>query len=116
MPQLQRTFIKSLSETSILVRAPARRCLNLLILLQTRLDPLVIELTTGIKSSDDRGVKEAMWEALNGLLINLATDGRDINDSSKKTIETLILDAMLNGTENDGNFRFTCFSHILLTL
>ncbi|KAI9338101.1 armadillo-type protein [Zopfochytrium polystomum] len=105
LPQLQRTFIKSLSESTNQVRDPARRCLTLLIGQQTRLDPLVTELTGGLKTSDDRGVKEAMWDALFDLLNSLGSGGRAISDASKKTVETLVLEAALKSGENDDAIR-----------
>ncbi|KAI8814624.1 armadillo-type protein [Cladochytrium replicatum] len=117
LPQLQRTFIKSLSEPSkeaAVVREHAAKCLSVLITLQTRLDPLVVEISQGIKGTGsgagaseggnagavDRGVKEAMWEAMLGLLHGLGA-GRDISDVSKKTIESLLGESLLQS--GDGN-------------
>ncbi|KAJ3234763.1 translational activator of GCN4 [Chytriomyces hyalinus] len=103
LPQLQRTFIKSLSEPSIYVQTPARKCLTLLISLQPRLDPLVVELTTGIKTAEDKSVRDSMWGALLGLLNGL--EGKEITDVSKKTIETLLVDSLFNTGENDDVVR-----------
>ncbi|KAI8828909.1 armadillo-type protein [Chytriomyces cf. hyalinus JEL632] len=103
LPQLQRTFIKSLSEPSIHVQTPARKCLTLLISLQPRLDPLVVELTTGIKTAEDKSVRDSMWGALLGLLNGL--EGKEITDVSKKTLETLLVDSLFNTGENDDVVR-----------
>ncbi|KAJ3208838.1 translational activator of GCN4 [Dinochytrium kinnereticum] len=104
LPQLQRTFIKSLSEPSSEIREPARSCLNVLIMLQPRLDPLVVELTGGIRASEDKGIKKAMWDALLGLLKSLG-EGRDISDTSKKAVEALVVEGVLGGSENDDVIR-----------
>jgi hypothetical protein len=112
LPQLQRTFIKSLAEPALEVRIPARKCLTLLLSLQTRLDPLVAELTTGIKTAEDEGVKEAMWDGLHGLLKCLGSGGREINEASRKIVETLVVEALLNSSENDDSLRVSaskCF-------
>ncbi|KAJ3394121.1 translational activator of GCN4 [Entophlyctis sp. JEL0112] len=103
LPQLQRTFIKSLSEPVLYVQTPARKCLTLLIGLQPRLDPLVVELTTGIKAAEEKSIKDTMWGSLLGLLRNL--QGRDVTDASKKTIESLIIDTLFNSGENDDSSR-----------
>ncbi|KAJ3294416.1 translational activator of GCN4 [Borealophlyctis nickersoniae] len=105
LPQLQRTFVKSLTEPSSgMVRDRAARCLTTLITLQTRLDPLVVELAQGVRSAEDRGVKEAMWEALYGLLKGLGP-GRDLNAASRKTVEGLIVEALTGSGENDDGIR-----------
>ncbi|KAJ3197163.1 translational activator of GCN4 [Irineochytrium annulatum] len=104
LPQLQRTFIKSLSEPSAEIREPARQCLTVLITLQTRLDPVIVELTTGIRAAEDNGVKKAMLEALLGLLRNLG-NGRDINETSRKAVEALLMEGVLGSGENDDVIR-----------
>ncbi|KAJ3137204.1 translational activator of GCN4 [Physocladia obscura] len=103
LPQLQRTFIKSLSEPVLNVQTPARKCLTLLIGLQPRLDPLVAELTTGIKTAEEKSVRDAMWGALLGLLNGL--EGKEITEVSKKTIETLLVEALFSSNENDDIVR-----------
>jgi hypothetical protein len=53
-PQLQRTFVKSTSDpSSIVVRNKAAQALGVLMRSQPRVDPVVTELITGIKSNDD---------------------------------------------------------------
>ncbi|OLY81848.1 Translational activator GCN1 [Smittium mucronatum] len=50
LPQLQRTFVKYLSDNDQYIRTQSQDALSVLIPLQPRLDPLVSELTSGIKS------------------------------------------------------------------
>ncbi|KAI8587499.1 armadillo-type protein [Geranomyces variabilis] len=100
LPQLQRTFVKCLSESSGMVRDRAARCLASLIPLQTRLDPLIVELTQGLRGADDSGVRAAMWEALYGVVKGVGGPGRDISDTSRKTIEALITEK--TGEHDDG--------------
>lgn len=104
LPQLQRTFIKSLSETTIPVREQARECLAILIPLQARLDPLATELITGVKTAEDKGIKESMFGALASLLSTLGT-GREINEANRKAILDLILEGVYQSGENDDGVR-----------
>ncbi|KAJ1560007.1 hypothetical protein HK096_010385, partial [Nowakowskiella sp. JEL0078] len=104
LPQLQRTFIKALSEPSkeaTIVRDRAAKCLSVLISLLTRLDPLVVELSQGIRGTDDRGIREAMWEALFGL-IQGCVNGREISDASKKIVESLLSEGIRGEDYDDG--------------
>lgn len=64
LPQLQRTFAKSLADTSSeLLRGRAAKALGALIKYTPRIDPLVAELVTGSRTSDP-GVRTAMLSAL----------------------------------------------------
>jgi hypothetical protein len=107
LPQLQRTFVKSLSETGSTpaMRNKTAQCLSLLIPLQARLDPLVMELVQGIKQADAQ-VKKAIWEALFGLLQGVSRDsGKSLNESSHANIESLLLEAALESGEYDASER-----------
>ncbi|CAG8528815.1 4749_t:CDS:10 [Funneliformis caledonium] len=96
IPQLQRTFIKSLSDpSSALVRSRAALALGILISLQTRVDPLITELITGIKTSEPN-VKETMLSALESV-INKA--GAGMNDSSKKNVIGVIVDGLSDNSD-----------------
>ena len=108
LPQLQRTFVKSLGEIeSPSVRAKASSCLSLLIVMQTRIDPLILELVTGIKSSEDVGVKGAMFESLYSVLKNVDKT-KGISVGSKKSIEELLVANVFNSGENDGINNLFC--------
>ncbi|KAI4129805.1 MAG: hypothetical protein LQ338_002056 [Usnochroma carphineum] len=64
LPQLQRTFAKSLGDTSSeVLRSRAAKALGTLITLTPRIDPLIAELVTGSKTPDP-GVRNAMLRAL----------------------------------------------------
>lgn len=53
-PQLQRTFVKSTSDaTSTAVRNKAAEALGVLMKNQPRVDPVITELITGVKSNED---------------------------------------------------------------
>lgn len=90
IPQLQRTFIKSLSDTSNeLLRTRAARALGTLIEYQPRVDPLVTELLNGAKTvgKEDIGVETAILKALMEV-----TDkaGSKMSESSKNGILGLV--------------------------
>ncbi|KAJ3398360.1 translational activator of GCN4 [Chytridiales sp. JEL 0842] len=46
-----------------------------------------------------------MWDALYGLLKSLGAGGREISEASRKTVETLLVEALLGSTENDDSLR-----------
>ncbi|GBE83943.1 eIF-2-alpha kinase activator GCN1 [Sparassis crispa] len=63
-PQLQRTFVKSVSDpASLVVRTKAAQALGMLMRSQTRVDPVITELITGVKSNDD-GIAGSLMFAL----------------------------------------------------
>lgn len=88
IPQLQRTFVKSLSDASNeTLRLRAAKALGSLIEYQARVDPLVSELTLGAKNAENIGVKTAMLKALLEV-INKA--GEKLSESSKHGILDLV--------------------------
>ncbi|KAI5991791.1 armadillo-type protein [Pisolithus marmoratus] len=53
-PQLQRTFVKSVSDhASIVVRTKAAQALGILMRNQPRVDPVITELTNGVRGSEE---------------------------------------------------------------
>ncbi|KAF8447085.1 armadillo-type protein [Kalaharituber pfeilii] len=87
LPQLQRTFAKSLADTSSdLLRTRAAKALGTLITLTPRIDPLIAELVTGAKTPDV-GVKSAMLKALYEVV---SKAGAGMGDASKASILALI--------------------------
>jgi hypothetical protein len=87
LPQLQRTFAKSLADTSSeVLRTRAAKALGTLITLTPRIDPLIAELVTGSKTTDS-GVRNAMLKALYEV-INKA--GANMSDVSRSAVLALI--------------------------
>ncbi|KAL8672100.1 MAG: hypothetical protein Q9168_003432 [Polycauliona sp. 1 TL-2023] len=87
LPQLQRTFAKSLADTSSeVLRSRAAKALGTLITLTPRIDPLIAELVTGSKTSD-AGVQNAMLRALYEVV---SKAGSNMNETSRNSILALI--------------------------
>ncbi|KAI9661249.1 MAG: translational activator of GCN4 [Bathelium mastoideum] len=97
LPQLQRTFAKSLADTSSdVLRQRAAKALGTLITLTPRIDPLIAELVTGSKTSDS-GVKNAM---INALYQVVSKAGANMNDASRNSILGLIDTGVGNGEDD----------------
>lgn len=87
LPQLQRTFAKSLADTgSELLRTRAAKALGTLITLTPRIDPLITELVAGAKTEDE-GVKDAMLKALYEVV---GKAGKNMGEPAKASILALI--------------------------
>jgi hypothetical protein len=87
LPQLQRTFAKSLADTSSeVLRTRAAKALGTLITLTPRIDPLVAELVTGCKTSDI-GVRNAMLKALYEVV---SKAGSNMSEASRSAVLGLI--------------------------
>ena len=87
LPQLQRTFAKSLADTSSeILRIRAAKALGTLITLTPRIDPLIAELVTGSKTPDV-GVRNAMLKALYEVV---SKAGSNMNEASRNGILGLI--------------------------
>ncbi|KAH9915889.1 armadillo-type protein [Fomitopsis serialis] len=92
-PQLQRTFVKSASDpASLAVRNKAAEALGMLMRSQPRVDPVITELVTGAKSSDD-AIAGSLVLALARVVKNA---GSNIGEKAR---ETPIIEAnMVAGT------------------
>ncbi|KAG0651944.1 translational activator [Hyphodiscus hymeniophilus] len=87
LPQLQRTFAKSLADTSSeILRTRAAKALGTLITLTPRIDPLIAELVAGSKTSDS-GVRHAMVKALYEVV---SKAGANMSDVSRSAVLALI--------------------------
>ncbi|KAJ3309186.1 translational activator of GCN4, partial [Boothiomyces sp. JEL0838] len=107
LPQLQRTFVKCLSEagSTANMRNKTAQCLSLLIPLQARLDPLVMELIQGIKQAE-KDVQPAIWQAMYGLLKGISrSSGKSISEASLTSIKALITESLLSSGENGKSTR-----------
>lgn len=110
LPQLQRTFIKSLSDpTSNIVRSRAANALGILITLQTRVDPLVAELVSGIRTSE-ASIKETMMNALQNVV---SKTGADLSDTSKRSVISVIADGL---SDNADAGMMACAARLLGSL
>ncbi|PHH67394.1 hypothetical protein CDD81_164 [Ophiocordyceps australis] len=87
LPQLQRTFAKSLADqTSEALRTRAAKALGTLIKYTPRVDPLIAELVTGSKTTDT-GVKTAMLKALYEVI---SRAGANMGESARSAVLALI--------------------------
>ncbi|KAI0410972.1 armadillo-type protein [Xylaria grammica] len=87
LPQLQRTFARSLADTtSELLRSRAAKALGTLIKFTPRVDPLIAELVTGSKTTD-AGVKAAMLKALYEVV---SKAGANMGEGSRTAVLGLI--------------------------
>ncbi|KAL9028966.1 MAG: hypothetical protein Q9196_002741 [Gyalolechia fulgens] len=87
LPQLQRTFAKSLADTSSeVLRSRAAKALGTLITLTPRIDPLIAELVAGSKTPD-AGVQNAMLRALYEVI---SKSGSNMSEASRTAILGLI--------------------------
>lgn len=87
LPQLQRTFAKSLADpSSEVLRSRAAKALGTLITMTPRIDPLIAELVTGSKTTD-AGVRNAMLKALYEVV---SKAGANMSDVSRNSILGLI--------------------------
>ncbi|KAG0238098.1 translational activator of GCN4 [Actinomortierella wolfii] len=94
LPQLQRTFIKSLTDTSsATVRVKAAAALSILISLQSRVDPLVTELVASIKASEP-GVRETVMSALESVVSKI---GGGMGDVAKRSVIGVVMEGMEAG-------------------
>lgn len=101
LPQLQRTFAKSLADTSSdVLRTRAAKALGTLIKFTPRVDPLIAELVTGAKTSDP-GVKTAMLKALYEVI---SKAGANMGESSRTAVLSLI---DMDADERDDNMTIT---------
>jgi HEAT repeat protein len=100
MPQLQRTFVKSLSDPSPIVRQRAASALGIFIALQPNIDPLVRDLEKGIMEEGEE-TKETMLNALWQIFDKTQT-GKGVSDLIKKTVETVVFEPALWQDGHDG--------------
>ena len=87
LPQLQRTFAKSLADTtSETLRSRAAKALGTLITLTPRIDPLIAELVGGSKTLDP-GVRNAMLKALYEVI---SKAGQNMSEASRNLVLGMI--------------------------
>ncbi|SGZ49194.1 CIC11C00000000223 [Sungouiella intermedia] len=90
IPQLQRTFVRSLSDPSNeKLRNGAVNALGVLIEFQPRVDSLVTELVASAKSADDQAIKNTMLKAMLQVIVK---GGKNMSVASKSAIMTMVED------------------------
>ena len=86
-PQLQRTFVKNLSDiSSSTVRNRAASGLGVLMGLQPRIDSLISELVNGA-SHDEQDVRDAMMSALSAVI---ASGGNNMGTAARLAVAELV--------------------------
>ncbi|KAI9565775.1 hypothetical protein GHT06_009568 [Daphnia sinensis] len=91
LPQLQTTFVKSLSDPNRQVRLKAATALSHLIVIHTRADPLFNELYTSIKTTDDSSIRETSLQALRGVITPAGDKmSEPIRKSILATLQTML--------------------------
>lgn len=88
IPQLQRTFVRSLSDPSNeKLRNGAVAALGVLIEFQPRVDSLVTELVTSAKTAEDQAIKNTMLKAMLQVIVK---GGKNMSVASKSSIMTMV--------------------------
>lgn len=88
IPQLQRTFVRSLSDPSNeKLRNGAVTALGVLIEFQPRVDSLVTELVTTAKTTDDQAIKNTMLKAMLQVIVK---GGKNMSVASKSSIVAMV--------------------------
>lgn len=96
LPQLQTTFTKALNDSNRTVRLKAAAAMGGLILIHTRVDPLITELHTNIKNTDDTSIRDTTLQALRSCI----TGGKEkFSDNLRKMLMASLL-KMLNSAED----------------
>ncbi|KAJ2726333.1 translational activator of GCN4 [Coemansia sp. Benny D115] len=114
LPQLQRTFVRGLTEADDSVRQRAASALASLIPLQPRLDPLVSELTTGIKQTEDLGMKVAMMQAIRAVV--QAPNAKALSAQSFQTIEEAVVGGDVSNEARWRSLRSKTFGSLCAAL
>jgi hypothetical protein len=68
VPQLQTTFVKSLSDPSKQVRTRASSCLGILVPMSARIDPLLSELSLGVQGAESSAICVSFAEGISSVL------------------------------------------------
>jgi hypothetical protein len=90
-PQLQRTFVKSASDpASAAVRNRAALALGMLMKNQPRVDPVIVELISGVKGGEDEAITSSLVSALANVIRNAS---KNVGERAREACIELIADA-----------------------
>ena len=90
-PQLQRTFVKSASDAaSVAVRNRAALALGVLMKNQPRVDPVVVELISGVKGGEDEAITSSLVNALANVIKNAS---KNVGEKAREACVELVADA-----------------------
>ena len=104
-PQLQRTFVKSVSDpSSIVVRTRAADALGTLMRSQPRVDPVVTELVGGARGSDEE-IAASFVLALAQVVLSAGVHG-GVGDKVRETCVELVHEAFRGTHEGRAGFPF----------
>ena len=104
-PQLQRTFVKSISDpSSIVVRTRAADALGVLMRSQPRVDPVVTELIGGARGSEEE-IAASFVLALSHVVRSAVVHG-GVGDKARETCIELVHEAFRGTHEGQGVFPF----------
>lgn len=104
-PQLQRTFVKSASDASSLaVRTNAAHALGVLMKNQPRVDPVITELLTGVRSNED-SIAASLVLALARVV---RSAGSNVGEKAREACAELITESFKEQHEGQSHNVFTC--------
>jgi len=96
LPQLQPTLLKGLNDPARPVRVKAGNALGLLSQIHVRIDPIFVELLSGLKMNDDSSFKETYLLALKNCLTVVASK---ISEDIKKQTEQSLVNCQSNESD-----------------
>ncbi|KAF8317653.1 ARM repeat-containing protein [Clavulina sp. PMI_390] len=99
-PQLQRTFVKSLSDAALSVRLRAVTALTALMVHQPRVDPLITELVGAVRSNDD-AIAGSIASALGGVVTSAR---KHVSAASAELLLELVSDSLRESHEGKRGF------------
>ena len=111
-PQLQRTFVKNLSEpASSTIRSRAATGLGVLMGLQPRIDPLITELVNGC-GHEEQEIRDSMANALAAVLLS---GGKNVGPAAEVQVAELIRATMEEPSKEGFNNSISrCLAALLL--
>jgi len=110
LPQLQTTFLKALNDTNRTVRLKAGQALSHLIGIHTRPDPLYNELHSGIKNSEDSGVRDTYLQALRGCV---TASGDKLSAPIRRGVTQSLLSLLSHSDDSSRSTAAGCLGSLL---